>query len=172
MLKWLGAVLLIAGTTGIGFCFKTDMQERIRQLKYMGYIMELMKSDISYYREPLPLVCARLATSVKEPYKHFFEQIYQRMEENAGNTFTLIWKEESKKLTSRMALAGEEKKLWEQFCEYTGYGDSDMQENAIAAQIHEVKRRTEEAEATAASKGKLYTSLGAAGGLLLTIILF
>lgn len=172
MFKWIGAVLLICGTTGFGISLKRDMLERVRQLKYMLHILELMKSEIGYYREALPQVCRLLGEKVQSPYDVFFRQIAKRMEENDGTAFATVWQEESKALTDEMPLSKEEKEMWGQLCGYMGYADKALQENALMAQQEEWKRRIRTLEAEAVSKGKLYTSLGAACGLLLTIILF
>lgn len=172
MLKWIGALLLISGTTGFGISLKRDMLERIGQLKYMNYIIELMKSEISYYQEALPEICGLLARRTKAPYSLFFDKIAERMVHNDGTAFSIIWQEESKKLTRKMPLSSEEKELWGRLCQYMGYGDKKLQEHALLAQQQEWSRRIQLLEEAAVSKGKLYTSLGAAGGLLLTILLF
>lgn len=172
MFKWIGAILLICGTTGFGISLKRDMLERVKQLKYMVHIMELIKSEIGYYAESLPAVCGVLGESTKEPYGQFFRCIKNRMEDNDGTAFATVWQEESGKLTVSMPLSGEEKELWGRLCEYMGYGDKQMQEHAITAQQEEWHRRLQILEEEAVTKGKLYTSLGAACGLLLTIILF
>lgn len=61
MLQWLGALLIVAASSGLGWRVARNLAERPAQLAELRAALSLLESEMSYGQRPLPAVLASAA---------------------------------------------------------------------------------------------------------------
>lgn len=59
-LKWIGALLVVAGSGGVGFSMAASYRREEQELRYMAAALDYMTCELQYRLTPLPELC-RLA---------------------------------------------------------------------------------------------------------------
>lgn len=172
MLKLIGALLLTAGCSGLGYLLRQDLKRRLDQQRELIHILEMMKSEVSYGKSSLPEICLLVSAKAGAPYGRFLREVYEESMENTGASFADIWERRAAGLKEKLFLSRQELQSLQKFAHLCGYMDPHMQEKAIEERIRELSKQAEGTEEEIAGKGRVYMSLGVVGGLLLTIILF
>ncbi len=72
MLKALGMVCILAGSTGIGILCAAELDLRIRELEELEQRMLLLKGEIRYMHQPLPEAFLHLSAGAPPPFGDFF----------------------------------------------------------------------------------------------------
>ncbi|NLL76771.1 MAG: hypothetical protein GX235_05940 [Clostridiales bacterium] len=171
MLRFIGIVLLMSGSFGLGWSLKNRMKENLNSLYQIQQIFKMLQNEITYSKASLPEACRRIGYKVKEPYGNAFEEIYEKMLINSGCSFSEIWKQSMKKYLNGVTLSEEEKKICLDFGDCAGYVDGKMQAQAIEQYIHRLELSVKKLEEDIINKSKVIMSLSVMGGLLITIIL-
>lgn len=170
MLKIAGAILLIAGTTGIGISMRFEMKQRLYHIKYMHHIFTLLASEIGYARATMEEACRNLCTKAESPYRYFLEQIYKEMEANSGISFSALWKKAMKEHLSALPFKAKEWEVIDSFADYTGYMDIELQRKLIDYEIQDLEKLAAQTEGEIVTQGRLCVTFGVMSGLFLTVI--
>lgn len=84
MLKALGMIFVIVGTSGVGFSMAISVKRTTAVLQQLLSALELMKHEISYKKTPLPELMRIVSLSSKGGVADFFGRVasdcYQRQE--------------------------------------------------------------------------------------------
>lgn len=172
MLRWMGSVLILAGCFGLGILFREQMNGRIRALRQLADILELFESEIRYGRSALPECCRRVGEQIKGDFGAALRAAAGRAEENAGDSFPEIFREEMGRILERLPLKQEDREYFLQFVSSTGFMDGQMQQRAIAQSVERLEKTRERLEQENAEKGRIAVGLGAMSGLLLILVLW
>lgn len=171
MLKITGAILLTAGTTGIGVSLLWEAKRRLYHVRYIHRIFTLLAGEISYAKATIGEACKTVSTKAESPYGDFLRQVYTQIAENAGASFAQIWKEAVKKHLSELPFKETELHVIEAFADYTGYMDIELQKCFMTYEIQDLEKLAGQIEEELSRQGKLYVTFGVMSGLFLTIIL-
>lgn len=172
MIRLLGAVMIFGGCLGMGLWYKESFVERIRVLRELQRIQEMLVSEIHYGKATLPECCRRIAEHFEEPYADCLMEIYNRMRENTGIIFGAVFREEMQKSLEGLPLKAEDKKGFLSMFSDKGYEDEGMQIRSIEHSKELLYHTVEKLERENGEKCKMAVSLGAMSGLLLLVILF
>ena len=170
MLKAAGCILVITGSFGYAFSICREGRRRLETLKRMRGIFETMKYYIAYQKATVPEMLWKLSDKCDDALSAAFREIYNKvcME---GEPFPRIWKQQMEEALADSALTMEEKKLLLEFPSCLGL----LEENAQAASLDEILREInlhiEELTGEQKSKNKMIMSLGAAVGIMISILL-
>lgn len=171
MLRLVGSICILVGCLGFGWSLRCGIRDRLSALQTILQIFKMLQNEITYSKAPLPEACRRIAGKVSEPYKTGFMEIYERMMENNGCSFCLVWKQSMEKYLKALPLSGEERKICLDFGDCAGYVDGRMQAEAIGHYMHNLELSVKELEEDMKNKSKVIMSLSVMGGMLVTIIL-
>ncbi|MBQ8591341.1 MAG: stage III sporulation protein AB [Lachnospiraceae bacterium] len=171
MLKITGAILLVLGTTGVGISFASDMKKRLYHIRYLYHIFSLLLSEIGYAKASIEEACRTVSDKVQRPYRQFLEQIYEKMKANTGEAFAELWKHAMQAHLSELPLKKADWKILEEFADYTGYMDIDLQKQVITYKLQDLEKLILQIEEETAKQSKLYLTLGFMSGVFLTIVL-
>lgn len=58
-MRWIGALMLTFGTTGLGLFYRRAGYERIRELERMIWFFYYLESEITYHKAELEQICRR-----------------------------------------------------------------------------------------------------------------
>lgn len=171
MLKFIGAVFIICGSTGLGFACRRDMVAARQHTGYLQKLMELLQSEVQYARASLPEACRTAAQQLPEPYRTALCQIGRRMEPGNGLSFSQVWEEETGKLLQLVPVPAKEGKLLLHFAEQCGFADCNMQLRILTQYADLYRQSVDRQEEGILKKGKAAASIGLLGGIMLTVVL-
>ena len=159
MLKILGGCMIFSGCLGLGMWYSTQLRGRIKAVRNLRNILELLAGEIGYGRATLPECCTHTARYLHPPFDQAFCRIGERMEENMEKTLSTLPLKES------------DREDFLAFTWQTGFMDSQMQLRAIEQSIELLRLTGEKLQQENAEKSRMAVGLGAMGGLLLILIL-
>ncbi len=171
MLKILGGCMIFSGCLGLGMWYSTQLRGRIKAVRNLRNILELLAGEIGYGRATLPECCTHTARYLHPPFDQAFCRIGERMEENMGVSFGEVFREEMEKTLSPLPLKESDREDFLAFTWQTGFMDSQMQLRAIEQSIELLRLTGEKLQQENAEKSRMAVGLGAMGGLLLILIL-
>lgn len=148
------------------------MGGRIKTLRILRNILELLASEVRYGRATLPECCGHSARYLPEPFDEVFRVIGKRMEENTGISFGAVFREEMNDALKNLPLKDEDREHFMQFTSQTGFMDSQMQLHAIEQSAELLHATEEKLVKENIEKSRMAVGLGAMGGLLLIIMLW
>lgn len=170
MLKIAGAILLIAGTTGIGISMRFEMKQRLYHIKYMHHIFTLLASEIGYAKATMEEACRNLYEKMESPYQRFLEQIYREMESGSGISFSVLWRNAVQEHLQGLPLKANEWEVIDSFADYTGYMDIELQRRLIDYEMQNLEKLAQQVEKEIVTQGRLCVTFGVMSGLFLTVI--
>lgn len=170
MLKGIAAILVIIGTSGVGFSFCREQENRLYHLKYMKHIMVLIQNEIAYRRASFPEICQSIANRMEKPYSTFFSEINQELSKKNGKAFGEIWRNAGKELEGITSISRAEKEQFLSFPTENGYQNGEMQIREMEGKIYELETSIQKLEKKIENNCKLYLCVGIMSGLLCTIL--
>lgn len=172
MQRVIGAALIVAGSTGIGFWYGERLQEALRQLRYMKRLLEQFNSEIRYGKAALPECCLLVGRKAREPYRAALLAIHEKMSSPEGACFSEKWREYMGKALSELPLKAEEKKIFLEFADCSGFSDNQMQTGATLQCMEVLALAIRNRENNLEKQRRLAGGLGVMGGLLAAVVLF
>ncbi len=139
MLKLLGCGMILCGCVGLGLWYRDQMDGRIKALRSLKNILELLSSEVRYGRAALPECCTHAARYLSTPFDGAFVKIGRRMEENTGAAFGEVFREEMAEGLASLPLKEKDREDFLQFTNRTGYMDSQMQLRALEQSMELLK---------------------------------
>lgn len=172
MFRILGGFMIFGGCMGLGIWYCFRMKGRIRALGSLGNILGLLAGEVRYGRATLPECCGQAARHLDVPFREAFSAVSRRMEENRGEAFGEVFREEVGKVLQELPLDALDRESFMQFTDQTGFMDGQMQLRAIERSMESLHGTKEKLEEENAQKSKMAVGLGAMGGLLLVLVLW
>lgn len=171
MLKEAGVILIIVGTTGVGYYYGTMIRMRLENLKELRKSMLLLQGEIRYGKTPIPEAFCAIAERSEKEFQQFFSNMGKALFSFSEGTLFEVWKKGIDKDLGEISLTKEDKKMLEKLGEQLGYLDQTMQINSIELYLTQVNQVIEEIGQSIGEKTRLYHMLGILGGIFLSIVL-
>lgn len=167
----LGAILVIAGCTGVGFYTGNQLGERLNQIMELVKITEFLKGEITFSRSTLPEAMERIGKRTVNPFDDFLKNLSQQMKKYSGEGFAELLQIKMSEYLSEVALTKDD--LQEFYLTYRnlGYLDKEMQIHLLERYIKEQEKEIDVLYQQLPVQKKLFHSLGVLGGVFLAIIL-
>lgn len=171
MLRIVGAVCIILGSTGIGFWYRQRLYAAIGHLRSMKQILEFFMSEIRYGKATLPECCKKAGERMEEPYRGALLEIYEKMEAYDGSSFSEKWISCMTAALADVPITQKEKEIFLGFSAGSRISDNHMQLQAAAGYRDMLESSIKSREEEVQKQGRMAAGLGIMGGLLLTVIL-
>lgn len=172
MLKLLGIICILSGSTGLGISFARELDLRIQELAQIQQLMLLLRGEIRYMHQPLPEAFLHLAENAQVPFRDFFLHTAEDIQQRNGQTAEEIWKRNLDQYFSGLHISRPEMKDLEKLGSMLGYLDVEMQVNALDYYLEQLKLSVCHAQEAAKSRRRLYQYMGVLGGVALVILIF
>lgn len=172
MIKLLGGCLVFAGCLGLGLWYRYQFGARIKALRSLEHMLELLASEVRYGRATLPECCSHIAGGLDLDFEEAFREVGRRMEENMGTSFGEVFREEMEKALGGLPLQEADRENFLRFAARTGFSDSQMQLREIEQSAELLRNTRERLERENTEKCRMAVGLGAMGGLLLILVLW
>ncbi len=163
---------MFSGCFGLGLWYREQMNGRIRALRMLEGILELLASHVRYGRSTLPECCRQTAPQLEPCFRQAFTDVADMMEKNTGASFAEVFRDRLREPLRQLPLTEEDCEIFLGFASETGYADGLMQLRAIEQSVGRIEETARRLKKDHADKSRIAVGLGAMGGLLLIIILW
>ncbi len=170
-MRVLGCCMIFGGCLGLGIWYRCQLNGRIRTLRVLRNILELLAGEVRYGRATLPECCGHIARYQSPPFDNAFLEIGHRMEENTGIPFGEAFRQEMEGVLKELPLKEGDREDFLKFTLQTGFADSQMQLRTLEQGVELLSARQSCLEKENAEKCRMAVGLGAMGGLLLILVL-
>lgn len=171
MLKYLGILCILTGSTGIGFRMAKELELRIAELQQLQQLMICLRGEIRYMHQALPDAFLHLSASAVKPFSNFFLQVAQDLQRRNGFSAKRIWQKHLAVCMEELHLNTQEIEQLEKLGTMLGYLDVEMQINALDYYLEQLKQSLQFAMEASKSKKKLYRYMGVLSGAALIILI-
>jgi len=171
MVRIIGTLFLLAGSSGMAYSYCREQNERLKILKSMREIFIRIKKEIEYLKSSIPEICLSLSEQ-NIIFSDVFAVIYQEMELNNGCTFNEIWQHQFDEGLKKVPLIEKEKEMIKGFPDSLVYRDSEGQADGIDKYIDEAGKYIEDLANEIKSKNKVVLCMGMMAGMIAVVILF
>lgn len=171
MLKLLGAIVIVVGSSGLGFSLSQELIYRHKELKRLKRWLLYLHSQIRYQNTNLATAFYDVASKADHLFGEFFEQVSKQMQQFDGDEFSVIWKRQIEKSFAKSHLKKEDKEKLCNLGDTLGCLDKQMQLDTLDYYIEQLDLDIVQASENIKNNTKLYRSLGVMGGILITLII-
>ncbi|MCL2050106.1 MAG: stage III sporulation protein AB [Lachnospiraceae bacterium] len=170
MVRIIGTLLLLAGSSGMAYSYCHEQNERLKILKNMREIFIRIKNEIEYLKASIPEICFSLGEK-NISFNKVFTAIYEELELNNGCSFNEIWQRHFTASLKNMPLKETEKEMIKSFPDSLVYRESKGQADGMEKYINEVSKYVGEIETVIKNKNKVMMCVGVMAGMITTVIL-
>lgn len=172
MLKGIGGMMIFLGCLGLGMWYRGQLTGRIRALRMLRGILDLLASQVRYGRATLPECCQNVAAQLSPPFDNAFRTVAARMQENTGASFAQVFREHLVKRLEEMPLTPADREIFFQFISETGFSDGQMQLRVMEQSGEQLAGTAGRLEKESTEKCRMALGLGIMSGLLLILVLW
>lgn len=170
-MRLIGTVLIFSGCTGLGLWYREQLLERVKMLRIMTVVLEMLMSEIRYGKSTLPECCKEIAARVDGPFKDALRQIYCVCHNEPGGVFQEVFQEQMMQTFEKMPLKREDREIFlAPFCGQ-GYVDGQMQLKSIEQSLAQIQDTIRILSEEQREKCRMAVGLGVMSGMLLIIIM-
>lgn len=170
MLRVIGMIAIFLGCTGIGYSMKQRVLLQIEHIKSVRFILKEFVSEMRYHKAAFAEACRIIGEKSEQPFKNILIHISEEERKNTGVMFGTIWKNEFQKAAKEIIL-NHHLLLGLEDLFLQCYENPETQQEKISILLEETEGNLTQEEKDSRNKGKLYLSMGAAGGLIGIILL-
>lgn len=171
MVKLIGVLLLMVGSVGFAATLCTEQRKKLLLLVQLRKMFVLIQEDIRYSGLPLPLIIEKTAKKIKEPFRKALTKISKEIVTNGGEMLCEVWEKEMKNIFKELAFSKKQQELLLEFPDSLGFWEREGQAKALTFYIEESDKWISQMEKEEKNKNKVIMSLGAATGILLSVLL-
>lgn len=170
MLRLAGILMLICTCTVLGLSKSASLRARAKVVSSSVDALEMMRGEICTRLTPMGELCERLSENGPDEMREMFFLLSRELETLGERSFSEIW-EYAVENAAPSHLKREERETLTALGLALGRFDASEQELAINRAIERLEHSLSKAKAEAESGGRLYSGLGLAFGLMLSVIL-
>ncbi len=170
-MRLVGALLILSGCTGLGLWYKEQLLGRLRALRTLTAILEMLMSEIRYGRATLPECCKEVASRLEEPYRIAFTQVYQECDKVTGASFGEIFVKRMEQCFTQLPLKKEDREIFLSPFKAQGFWDGQMQLKSLEQSLFRLNDIIRIQNEEQREKCRMSVGLGVMSGLLLVIVM-
>ena len=172
MLKGIGGIMIFTGCLGLGVWYRGQLTGRVKALRLLKSILELLSSEIRFGRATLPECCRHIALQLPTSFCKAMQEVDERMRRNDGDTFAAVFCECMRKPLKELPLREEDREDFLGFASEAGFMDGQMQLRTLERSCRLLADTTDRLQRENDDKCRIAVGLGVMGGLLLILVLW
>lgn len=172
MIKLLGAAMVVASGGIGGMTVAGRYSRRPRELKSLGYALQMLETEISYGANYLQIALEQVAGRCDRAVAPLFSRAAAELSSNTGITAARAWENSLAAYYRASALNGQDLIILRSLGSSLGISDRTDQVKHLHLAMEQIKSENARAEEEAARNVKLWNHLGFLGGLLVVLILY
>jgi stage III sporulation protein AB len=170
-LKLLGSILIVLGTSVVGYMMAGVYKERVKQLRKLQYSLHSLESEIVYSSTNLVHAFAKLSEQNQGALRKLFDSMSRLLRERRFDTVSEAFLEASKGVSGELYIEKEEKETLLSFMQSLGSSDMEGQKKNFNLTLKKLEEYEKRAEEVRVKNEKLYRYLGVSLGAFIVIIL-
>lgn len=170
MVKFTGCIVIVLGTTLIGFKYADRIKQRYHSLMYLKKVLIMLRGEIDYNQSVINQIFEELHRKTRGSIKEFFGNLYKRTSECYEKSIGSYWNEEVDKCLKDMSYSQEDLMKIKELGENLGYLDKKMQLNNIDYIIDYIEKETKELYMNMDKNMKMCKMFGALAGIFIIIV--
>lgn len=170
MIRWMGALLLSAGSAALGLGAIAHLDGRVRDLRELAAGLSAMSRALTARLAPLDEMLAAAAESTKGRAQSFFKLCAQTLDGPCPERFDRLW--EAALEIAPLRLEEGDMMILRRLGTVLGRYDGDCQTAALEEAAQQMEQLLDEAKEQKGQLGRVYGTMGVSAGLLLAILLF
>lgn len=170
MIKVLGALMIVGGTTAWGIGSVLKMKNRVLTIRSLIAALDMIRDEICINLTPLMRVMEMAAGTVPAPAADFFRAVSCKSGNMAQQGFYGIWMDALNE-SRTMTIGEEERDVLIRLGSGLGKYDSESQGRVIATAKKNLERIESRTEKERAANSKLHAFLGVAAGMMAVVVL-
>lgn len=169
MFKAFLCLVIILACGGLGIIKAQSYSQRLRELTDLSDMIQILKTEMSYRKDPLPAAFARISTYKDNRAMDLLFQCSQLMKENLD--FKQCWQQALQEAYRGSALKDEDRIIAEDLGLQLGKSDIQGQASMFALAESRLSTQTEDAVKEKNTKGRMYRGMGFSIGIVIAVIL-
>lgn len=171
VIKCMGAILLIVGTTAFGVYQGCLYKSRLAHMDEIKRAFLYIQGEIRYMNTPMPETLEGTAHQMKGECRAFFSRVAEGLLCGKGREFKKVWEEAADEELPEEVLEREAREILREMGGQLGCLDRQTQERAIDYFLEKWGSLIEKKQREKKDKLKLYYVCGVMSGLLMVIII-
>ncbi|QXE20342.1 stage III sporulation protein SpoIIIAB [Clostridium sp. 001] len=171
MLKFLGCIMTICASTGIGFIWGENLKGRVKQLREAQRCINQLQNEIIYTHTPLPEAILNTASKSINPIKDVLEEISHMLKGNSVDSVYEAFNAIFEKKKDVLNLKNEDIETLIDLSKTLGESDIEGQKRMFSLALENIKKQIEISEISMNKNLKMYRCLGFSLGAVVVIIL-
>lgn len=172
MMKIIGAVIVCLSSAALGYKKSVMIEQRLDILNEFEKSLILLKGEIKYSAASLPEATESVYNRTFGYIKSFYEKVSKDLSNNIELTIKQIWEDNARLCFKEEFIDAEDLNVITELGTQLGHLDVSMQLRAIELCMNRLKERQLAATKEIKDKSRLYKTMGVAGGVLITLVLF
>lgn len=172
MIKLIGAVLIIAATTGWGLYRASLFASRPRQIRQLIHALRRLATDITYGSTPLPEALGKIGSQSAKPLDRMFGAMAERLGTGKTEAVREVWQQTIRHYWGQTAMASAEQEALLELGNTLGVSDREDQLKHLELAITMLQQEETTAREEQQRYEKLCRSLGLLGGALIVILIY
>ncbi len=168
-MKWIGAILLLAGCIGCGAMAVRNLSGRVITLRSLTGALDILGEELNFGLPPMVQWLQNTAKRAAHPASAFLFACANELCKGDERKLADIWRSTARETLPQLKPCDLEMVM--EIGAVLGRYDADGQSRAIAAARHRLAAQLEVAEEERGRNGKVCGALSAAAGLFLVILL-
>ena len=168
-MKLVGAILVLAGSFGIGFSAIQRLDGRVKALKALTAALDILEHELEFCLPSMQEWLQKTANRSSEPVSSFFRVCLEELNLQGGVTLSDAWQTAAEKELSALKSSDIEMMMAVGFV--LGRYDAESQRSTISMARVQLAAQAEAAVEERRRCGKVYGTLSAVAGMFLIIIL-
>lgn len=172
MIRLVGIICILAGSTGLGISYAQELDLRIQELETLRQLILRLRGEIWYMHCPLPEAFLHLAENAPPPFSAFFRGVSEGLQRRDGESVEEIWCRNQKEKLGCLHLGRQERQELKSLGSMLGYLDVETQVNGLDYYLEQLKVSEQCAREEASGRRRLYRYMGILAGIGMVILIF
>ncbi len=170
MTRFAGFIIIILGTTMMGFKYADRIKERYKSLTYFKKVLIMLRAEIDYNESEMNQIFRELHSKTVGEFKYFFGELYEGTKGFYEQAISGYWNDAVDKCLNNISFTAEDITKIKELGENLGYLDKKMQLNNIEYTLDYIDRETKELSLSMDKNMKMWKMFGVLAGIFITII--
>lgn len=171
-IKIIGAVMVIASTSLIGFKLNENAKSRIDELRMIRNIVTMLRGEIKYNNSTVSEALSRIAEKMSGNFQKFLAAAADELVKNKAAGMDKIWNEKVREaFVSGSCLTKKDVNDFAAIGKSIGKYDVESQIKAFDLFVEEINEKIDAEYRKAVSDGKLYKCMGIMAGVFIVLMI-
>ncbi len=170
MVKITGCLVVILGTTLMGFKAADKIKQRYKSLMYLKKILIMLRAEIDYNQSEINEIFGELQKRTVGAFSKFFGDLYDETKGFYNQTISVYWDKAVDTKLCDIEFQNEDLQKIKELGENIGYLDKKMQLNNIDYTLDYIDRETNDLSLNMDKNMKMWKMFGALAGVFVTIV--